>query len=165
MVFNFNYVTLYIQKEQIACMPRENLPDILLLFGHWFSYWPKMILQTCTKTNLQKYFKCCLEKMVFFTIIYTLYIQKSQIAGPKSDHVTRKSLGHITLDRALVLILSTDDPPNLYKIESLKVVGSRILCCCYFSKINTLKLYRERTNRRTKKWPCHAKISRIYCWG
>jgi hypothetical protein len=49
---------------------------------------------------------------------YTLYIEKEQIAKTKNDHTTRKSLGHISMVRALSLRMSIEDPPNLYKIES-----------------------------------------------
>jgi hypothetical protein len=55
--------------------------------------------------------------MVLFTIIY---VQKEQMDNPENDHATRKSHGHIDWVTALGFIVCTEDPPNLYKIESTK---------------------------------------------
>jgi hypothetical protein len=52
------------------------------------------------------------------TKIYTFYIGKEQIAVTKNDHVMRKSLGLISLVRALTVKVCKVDPSKLYKIES-----------------------------------------------
>jgi hypothetical protein len=49
--------------------------------------------------------------------ISEIYIEKEQMAGAKNDQAARKSPGHITLVRALGLIMFKEDPPKLYKIE------------------------------------------------
>jgi hypothetical protein len=59
-----------------------------------------------------------LWNMTYFPKIYTIYIEKEQIAGPKKDNAMRKSHGHISWVRARGFILCKEDPPNLYKIES-----------------------------------------------
>jgi hypothetical protein len=56
--------------------------------------------------------------MFFFRI----YIEKEQIGGAKSDQATRKSPGHITLVRALGLIMFKENSPKLYKIESATIL-------------------------------------------
>jgi hypothetical protein len=59
------------------------------------------------------------ENVFFFRKMYTLYIQKEQIAGQNNDYSERIS-GFIVLDMALCLILCKEDPLNYYKIECAK---------------------------------------------
>jgi hypothetical protein len=60
-------------------------------------------------------------------VFYTLYIEKEQIAETQNDHTRRKSLGHISLVRALSRRMSIKDRPSLYKIES--ALKSDKFCC------------------------------------
>jgi hypothetical protein len=95
-------------------------------------------------------------------VFYTIYIDKEQISETKNDHATRKTLGYISLVRALGFILCTEDPLNLYKIESA-LESDKWCLNGWLKKIVFLyNCFRKRTNRRNQKRPCHEEISRTF---
>jgi hypothetical protein len=68
--------------------------------------------------------------MVFFTKIYSIYIDKDQNSGSKNDHAMRKSHRRGCWVTALVFNLCKGDSPKLYKNESGTESDEWCLNCC-----------------------------------
>jgi tellurite resistance-related uncharacterized protein len=86
-----------------------------------------------------------------YSVFYAFYIQKEQIAGAKNDHATRKSPGNILCVRALLLILSKENPPKMYKIQFATESDEWCLNSCLKNIVSFMHFVYKKNKLQDKK--------------
>jgi hypothetical protein len=152
-------------RKQKMTMPRGNLLEIFSALGLCHSFCAENTLQNCTKTNLQRNQTNCV--LTVGSRIWRFFIQFRYRKNKSQDQKMTMPRGNLLeIFFALRLChsfcaentLQSCAKTNLQRNQTNGVltVGSRIW------RFFLYNLHTERTNRRTKKWPCHAEISWKY---
>jgi hypothetical protein len=118
---NDDFSEIYKEKEQIA-VPKINQATRKSP-GHIICVLASGLIMLTEDPPMSYKIEFALELVNWFLngrlvkmIIFPKFIYKMKKSRCKKN-VTRKSPGHITCVRALSLIIFTEDPPKLYKIE------------------------------------------------